>query len=405
DHAIEYDMFDEEDLEETANEKRHRLALQYVEDIKSEAIAKQADDVDDFVSKRLQDEYLDSCGRLQHDIADRILQSISRTHTFKGHRRCLTCAKCTSDNKFLFSSSKDGTIIKYSVDTGKRLHIFKRQTSHTNQQSITGHLISVNCLDITHDDKLMVSGDSHGFIMMWNAESCDHNKTLRAHRKGITDLVIRKNTFQLFTCSEDKTIKLFDLTDMVYLETLFQHDDVISSIDALLCERCISVGGQDQTMRLWKIAEESHLVFKSAGYDIFALDCVSVLNDQHAVTGDQSGSIAVWSFGKRKPLVILKNAHKDENGKGTCISSVAAARNADFIVSGSHDGFARIWKCSSNFQKLELINEFCVTGFINCIYISPDYHHLYLACGKEHRLGRWWFDKSYSNCVFSFALL
>lgn len=41
----------------------------------------------------------------------------------------------------------------------------------------------------------------------------------------------------------------------------FGHQEHIQAIDALMRERCITAGGRDGSLRLWKIVEESHLVF------------------------------------------------------------------------------------------------------------------------------------------------
>lgn len=52
---------------------------------------------------------------------------------------------------------------------------------------------------------------------------------------------------------------------MSYIETLFGHQDTITSLDALRGEFALSAGGQDRTVRYWKIVEESQLVFRGGG--------------------------------------------------------------------------------------------------------------------------------------------
>ena len=41
----------------------------------------------------------------------------------------------------------------------------------------------------------------------------------------------------------------------------FGHQDKILGIDSLNKERCLTCGARDRTLRLWKIVEESQLVF------------------------------------------------------------------------------------------------------------------------------------------------
>lgn len=41
----------------------------------------------------------------------------------------------------------------------------------------------------------------------------------------------------------------------------YGHEDAITSIDSLTRERAITAGGRDASIRIWKIIEESQLVF------------------------------------------------------------------------------------------------------------------------------------------------
>ena len=60
-------------------------------------------------------------------------------------------------------------------------------------------------------------------------------------------------------------IKLFDLSAMGYIETLFGHQDCIHGVDALRKETAVSVGGRDRTIRYWKVIDETQLVFRGGG--------------------------------------------------------------------------------------------------------------------------------------------
>ena len=49
---------------------------------------------------------------------------------------------------------------------------------------------------------------------------------------------------------------------MGYVETLFGHQDRISDIDALRGETALTSGCRDKTVRYWKIADETQIVFR-----------------------------------------------------------------------------------------------------------------------------------------------
>jgi ribosomal RNA-processing protein 9 len=52
---------------------------------------------------------------------------------------------------------------------------------------------------------------------------------------------------------------------MGYVETLFGHQDTILCLDALRGETAVTAGARDRTIRFWKIADESQLVFRGGG--------------------------------------------------------------------------------------------------------------------------------------------
>jgi len=73
--------------------------------------------------------------------------------------------------------------------------------------------------------------------------------------------VFRQASHQLFSCSFDRSVKVWDVDQLVYVETLFGHQDKILAIDSLSKERCLTCGARDRSVRLWKIIEESQLLF------------------------------------------------------------------------------------------------------------------------------------------------
>ena len=47
-----------------------------------------------------------------------------------------------------------------------------------------------------------------------------------------------------------------------YIESLFGHQDTVQAVDANTRERAITAGGRDNTVRIFKIPEETQLVYK-----------------------------------------------------------------------------------------------------------------------------------------------
>ena len=71
---------------------------------------------------------------------------------------------------------------------------------------------------------------------------------------------------QLFSCSSDKQVKVWDVESRSYVETLFGHQDTVQAIDANTRERAITAGGRDNTIRIFKIPEETQLLYRYKFY-------------------------------------------------------------------------------------------------------------------------------------------
>lgn len=177
----------------------------------------------------------------------------------------------------------------------------------------------------------------------------------------------------------------------------FGHQNPITSIDALQKERALTAGGADGTLRIWKIVEESQLVYNVHSGSI---DCVKYVNEEVFLSCSDNGSLNVWNVGKKKPIAEYKLAHgKSSTGEANWISSIATLVNTDLIASGSCDGSIRVWKLENHFRAIKLKFEIPVTGFVNSLTFTSDGNSLIAGIGQEHRLGRWWRLKDGKNVI------
>lgn len=182
----------------------------------------------------------------------------------------------------------------------------------------------------------------------------------------------------------------------------FGHQNPVTSIDALYKERALTSGGVDGTLRIWKIVEESQLVFNGHHGSI---DCARFINEETFLTCGDDGSLCTWITSKKKPIGELKLAHGvSSTGIANWISAIACFVNTDLIASGSCDGFIRVWKLEKSYRQITLKFEIPVQGFVNSLQFSSDGNFLIAGIGQEHRLGRWWRIKEAKNVIMIFPL-
>ncbi|GAB1204464.1 hypothetical protein APSETT445_003119 [Aspergillus pseudonomiae] len=141
-------------------------------------------------------------------------------------------------------------------------------------------------------------------------------------------------------------------------------------------DQCVSVGARDRTARLWKVVDESQLIFRGGSskhsYQENNLDCVAPLPPNHFVTGSDSGAISLWSVHKKKPLHTITLAHgldplppldelssevdpkiaasnaRHMRRNPRWITALATLPGTDIVLSGSWDGWIRAWKISED---------------------------------------------------------
>lgn len=94
--------------------------------------------------------------------------------------------------------------------------------SRLQRESFIEHLrgilpIKLYCLPIMF---FQASGDKDGYIHIWEAETLQHLKTFKKHRKTVSGLAFRVGTHTLFSASHDRMVMVWDLDVMAFVENL-----------------------------------------------------------------------------------------------------------------------------------------------------------------------------------------
>ncbi|KAG0227147.1 WD40-repeat-containing domain protein [Mortierella sp. GBAus27b] len=456
------DSEDEAVSNETAAQKRLRLAKSYIDALQTaeddDDYGFDAADIDrDNIADRLKQDALEIQGRLHRHLANTFkfpINTETNMKTFRGHQLSPTSIAATENGLYAYSGSKDGSIIKWDLKTGKKMFVFPG--GRKGVEGFKGHTDHVICLAVSSDNQFLASGGKDKKIHIWSVQE---NKWLHSfkqqHKDTVTALSFRKGHNQLYSVSNDRTVKLWNVDELSYIETLFGHQDCITSVDSLAKEHCVSTGGRDRTVRLWKIVEESQLVFRGGGFvrpkklnkdepdqpKVVAtpgqdggftmtekedpsflegsMDCIAMVDEENFLTGGDSGTISLWNVNKKKAVFSMPLAHgyhtqpldysngeeKPNGGVETpyWITALATLRYSDMFASGSWDGTLRVWQIGKNMKNFSLIATIPMVGIVNSLQLyqptSSKKTLLVAAVGQEHRMGRWIRIKEARNSV------
>ena len=275
---------------------------------------------------------------------------------------------------------------------------FVRGRRKAGSSDYIGHIDHILTVAASEDGRFVVTGGRDRRIVVWNAADLKPLRMFTQHRDAVTGLAFRRGTNQLYSASKDRTIKLWSLDELAYVETLFGHQDDVVDIAALAQERCISVGARDRTARLWKVADETQLVFRGGGgafrerkrggrdkaaevkghgpsvsHAEGSMDRIALIDEEAFVTGSDNGSICLWNLHKKKPVFTIPVAHgldpaplatdswaeADPAREAPCgprprwITALATVPHSDLVLSGSWDGYVRVWRVAADKRSLE----------------------------------------------------
>ena len=69
----------------------------------------------------------------------------------------------------------------------------------------------------------MATGGLEKRIHVWDTRTREHIAAFPGHRGAVTGLAFRDGSLELYSASHDRTVKVWSLNDMAYVDTLFGH--------------------------------------------------------------------------------------------------------------------------------------------------------------------------------------
>ncbi|KAK2448292.1 LEUNIG protein [Trifolium repens] len=425
---------------ENADEARKRLANEFVkkyqESARKEKELRDEDDYDEgsdeddegardsLIAQRMIKEQQEESGRIRKAIASRVeLGGDGGFENLVKHKQCVTAVALSEDDLKGFSASKDGGIVQWDVESGKCERykwpsdsVLKSHGLKAPQGSAKKQSRQMLTLAASSDGRYLATGGLDRHIHIWDTRTREHLQAFPGHRGPVSSLVFREGSTELFSGSFDRTVKIWNVEDRTYMNTLFGHQSEVLSIDCLRKERVLAAG-RDRSMQLFKVHEESRLVFRAPAS---SLECCCFVNNDEFLSGSDDGSIELWGAVRKKPIHILKNAHalltdrkksdqKDneilpngnlENGYHhpenhhcssvySWVSAVTVCRNTDLAASGAGNGFVRLWAIENEAKDIKPLHNIPLVGFVNSLAFAKSARFLVAGVGQEPRLGRW----------------
>lgn len=217
------------------------------------------------------------------------------------------------------------------------------------KQAHSGWIKSVVVDPITN--KWFLTGSSDTKIRIWGLATLELKATLTGHILGVRSLIISRRHPYLFSGSEDKTIKCWDL-EKTNLESGCQIRNYYGSLGGVYAldlhpeiDLLVS-GGRDSVIRVWDIRTRSN-VMVLVGHQNTINSIKTQSSDPQIISSSMDSTIRLWDLRNQKTITTL--THHLKSIKGLVMSSKEMT-----MCSGDSNGSIKQWLLPQGV----LLNEF-----------------------------------------------
>lgn len=226
----------------------------------------------------------------------------------------------------------------FAVTTGSRVQIFSSKS-----RKVVKTISRFGVDDVAHsgnirrDGRILVAGGDTGVIQAFDVKSRAILKTWKEHKQPVwvtqwnpTDLT------GLMSCSDDRTVRLWDLPSEKSVMKFDGHQDYVRSGTFMPAQSGLLVSGSyDQTVRLWdsRVGGKAVMVFKHAA----PVETVLPMPSGTAVLAAADNVISVLDIVAAKPIHMLRNHQKS-------VTALSLANNGERLLSGALDGHVKVFE-------------------------------------------------------------
>ena len=205
----------------------------------------------------------------------------------------------------------------------------------TLANTLTGHSDSVWSVALSSNGQTLVSGSEDKTIKVWNLSTGQLLRTLSGHSDTVRSVALSPDGQTLASGSGDNTIKIWNVQTGKLLRTLSAHSGPVWSVAISRDGQTLVSGSEDKTIKIWNLqtGELRRILFGHSD-QIFS---VAISPDgQTVASGGIDKTINIWNLQTGKLLRTLEG-HSDS------VRSVAISPDGQKIASSSWDKTVKVW--------------------------------------------------------------
>lgn len=119
-----------------------------------------------------------------------------------------------------------------------------------------GHKQPVLTMDISFDNRLIITGSSDRHIKIWGLDFGDCHRSLFAHEDSVMSVSFVGKTHYFFSVGKDGKLKEWDADKFERIVTLNGHLNEIWTMAVSHDGKYVITGSHDKSMRVWEKTNE-----------------------------------------------------------------------------------------------------------------------------------------------------
>lgn len=254
----------------------------------------------------------------------------SEVHKFNAHK-----GSCNSMIVNYIAKSKGYKVVTCGADKEIKIWSINSILEETLIEALKGHTNEVLSIAINQEGTRLFSGSNDKSILMWDLTNLKQIAELDGHHSAINTLALSKNGMNLISGSDDKTIRVWNLRDSKQLPFLDGHSQPISRLVLTPDNKTLISGGQDKLVIIWDLKTNKQLR--------------TIHENDGKITGLAVSSdgirVVVGTDGRLTKIFELETGEKVEEFKyelATCFDLILSRDNYRVFI-GYSDSVIRIW--------------------------------------------------------------
>jgi WD40 repeat protein len=232
-------------------------------------------------------------------------------------------------------------------------------------RTFVGHTDEVMGIAVSRDGKYLATCSEDSTVKIWEIETGNLARTLEGHESWVSDVAFSPDGTYVLTGSFDHTAKIWDVASGEAVLTLSGHADTILGVAYSPDGAFVLTSSSDKTAKLWD-AGTGHEVHSLSGHQGAVWDVAFSTAGDLILTGSADMTAKTWDIHTGIEKATFE-------GYGSEIYSVAFSPDDKQILLGGRSTTAEVWDIAAHEKLLSLDGHY---NTINAVKFSGNGYYI-----------------------------